>query len=240
MLAIPAVDLREGACVQLVGGSYDNEQVRLDDPVAAARRWEECGFKHLHIVDLDAAMGKGSNSEVIRNILSGTSMSTQIGGGVRNTESIDAHLRSGAARVIVGTRALEDPEWLEKVASMYPQSLIVSADVRERKVVTRGWTKILERNIVSVVNELNSLPLAGIMVTAVHKEGQMQGTDIPLMEDVVEESAFPVYAAGGVGTIGDLRALADCGVAATVIGMALYTDALNPYAVAEEFSGVDE
>jgi phosphoribosylformimino-5-aminoimidazole carboxamide ribotide isomerase len=145
-------------------------------------------------------------------------------------------LRDGAERVVVGTRAIEDPDWLAETAAQHPDALIVAADVRDRRVVTRGWGNTSSRYILDVVSELAALPLAGIMVTAVHKEGQMQGTDLPLMEDVVEESAFPVYASGGVATIGDLRALEDRGVSATIIGMALYTGAINPYAVAEEFS----
>ena len=112
----------------------------------------------------------------------------------------------------------------------------MAADVRDRRVVTRGWGKTSSRYILDVVSELGELPLAGVMVTAVHKEGQMMGTDLPLMEDVVEESAFPVYASGGVATIGDLRALEDRGVAAVIIGMALYTGAIDARAVADEFS----
>lgn len=236
MIAIPAVDLRDGACVQLVGGSYDAERVRLDDPAAVARGWEQAGFKRLHVVDLDAATGRGKNDAIIREILRTTNMEVQIGGGIRDIDQIESLLGDGASRVVVGTRGIEDPDWLEEVAETYPGTIIVAADVRERQVVTRGWDKLSKRNVIDVVEELNKLPLASIMVTAVHKEGQMQGTDLPLMEDVVEESAFPVFASGGVGTIGDLRALEDRGVAGVIIGMALYTGAIDPRAVADEFS----
>lgn len=236
MIAIPAIDLREGACVQLVGGSYDAEQIRLDDPPAVARQWEEYGFKTLHVVDLDAATGRGSNAETVRQILNATPMTVQVGGGVREAHQIDALLRDGAQRVVVGTRAIEEPDWLVETANLYPDTLIVAADVRDRRVVTRGWGKTSSRYILDVVSDLRDLPLAGIMVTAVHKEGQMMGTDLPLMEDVVEESGFPVYASGGVATLGDLRALEDRGVAAAIVGMALYTGAINARAMANEFS----
>jgi phosphoribosylformimino-5-aminoimidazole carboxamide ribotide isomerase len=137
--------------------------------------------------------------------------------------------------VVVGTRALEDPDWLREVAEHYPHQLVLAADVRERRVVTRGWTQTLPRVVTDVVEELHDVPLAAVMVTAVHLEGQMQGTDLPLMEDVVDASHVPVFASGGVSSSADLRALQDRGVAGAVVGMALYTGALDPRAVIEEF-----
>jgi phosphoribosylformimino-5-aminoimidazole carboxamide ribotide isomerase len=236
MIAIPAIDLREGACVQLVGGSYDAERVRLDDPPGIARRWEYDGFKRLHLVDLDSATGRGDNSAVLRDVLRATGLETQAGGGVRDATRIEALLRDGARHVIVGTRAVEDQDWLNEVSTEYPDTIIVAADVRERRVLTRGWENQSARNVSDLISELNAFPLAGILVTAVHKEGQMMGTDLPLMEDIAQASDFPLYASGGIGSMGDLRALEDRGVAAVVIGMALYTGAIDPRVVAEEFS----
>ena len=236
MIAIPALDLREGACVQLVGGSYAEEKVRLDDPYAVARGWVRTGFRRLHLVDLDAATGKGSNRELVRDILRDDSAEVQVGGGIRSHDDVEELLEAGAARVVVGTRAVEEPEWLAQLASSYPAQVIVAADVRERRVVTRGWARTLPMHVMDLVEELNQLPLAGLLVTAVHREGQMQGTDLPLMEDVAEASAFPVIASGGVATMDDLRALEHRGISAAVIGMALYTGALDPRAVADQFS----
>jgi len=235
MIALPAIDLRDGCCVQLVGGSYAHEMVRLDDPVGVARRWEAEGFRHLHVVDLDSAMRVGSNLDTILAILRSVSCEIQVGGGLRTTDEIEELFREGAARVVLGTRALEDPDWLEEVAGRFPGSVIVAADVRDRRLVTRGWTKVLPGSIQDVIEDLNRHPLAGIMVTAVHKEGQMAGTDLHLMEDVVEASGHPVYASGGVGGMGDLNELAERGVGAAVVGMAIYTGALDPRAVIEEF-----
>lgn len=236
MIAIPAIDIREAACVQLVGGSYDAEQVRLDDPPGVAHRWDYAGFRRVHIVDLDAATGRGSNAETIREVLRATSMEAQVGGGVRDEERIEALLRDGAQRIVLGTKAVESPNWLGDMAEAFPGILIVAADVRDRHVLTRGWSRVSDRYVLDLIDDLNALPLAGVMVTAVHKEGLMQGTDLSLMEDVVEESEHPVCASGGIGTIGDLRALQDRGVASVVIGMALYTGALEPAVVAEEFA----
>ena len=237
MIAVPAVDLRDRACVQLVGGEYARERVRLADPVAVARQWAEQGFHQLHVVDLDAATGRGSNRDVVRDILDLGLLDAQVGGGVREERDVERLLDDGASRVVVGTRALEDSGWLEEMAHAFPGQIMVAADVRERRVVTRGWSRTLPLSILDAVEELNDLPLAGLLVTAVHLEGQLQGTDLPLMEDVAELSRVPVYASGGVSTVEDLRALADRGVYAAVIGMALYTGAMDARWVAEEFGG---
>ena len=236
MIAIPAVDLREGACVQLVGGDYTNERVRLTDPVGVAREWARYGFRRLHVVDLDAATGRGSNGDIVAELMRDTSAELQVGGGVRSSTQVDELLAAGARAVVVGTRALEDGDWLARLATAYPNEIIVAADVRDRRVVTRGWTRTLPREIVDVTEELSTLPLAGLLVTAVHREGRMQGADLFLMEDVVEAASFPVYASGGIASMNDLRALDDRGVSAAILGMALYTGALDPWQTAEEFS----
>jgi phosphoribosylformimino-5-aminoimidazole carboxamide ribotide isomerase len=236
MIAIPAVDLREGACVQLVGGEYAEERVRLADPVAVARDWTRYGFRRLHIVDLDAATGRGSNQDIVAELLRDSTAELQIGGGVRSSTQIEELLASGATAVVVGTRALEDSDWLARVATTYPNELLVAADVRERKIVTRGWSRTLPRDILDVTEELSTLPLAGLLVTAVHREARMQGADLFLMEDVVAAASFPVYASGGIASVADLRALADRGVAAAIVGMALYTGAVDPWQTAEEFA----
>jgi phosphoribosylformimino-5-aminoimidazole carboxamide ribotide isomerase len=236
MIAIPAVDLREGACVQLIGGSFQQERVRLDDPIGVARMWERYGFNRLHVVDLDAAIGRGSNFGVVRDLLADASVPVQVGGGIRSGETVEELFEAGAARVIVGTRALEEREWIAELAARHPGEIVVACDVRERRVTTRGWTRTLPLDILDVAEELNAHPLGGLLVTAVHREGLMQGTDLPLMEDVVETSHFPVFASGGVASILDLRALEHRGLAGVVIGMALYTGALDPRVVAGEFA----
>jgi phosphoribosylformimino-5-aminoimidazole carboxamide ribotide isomerase len=235
MIAIPAVDLRGGACVQLVGGSYAHERVRLENPAEVARSWTRYGFRRIHVVDLDAATGRGANDAAVRQILRDGSAEVQVGGGIREGDQIADLLADGASCVVVGTRALEEPEWLAEVADEFPGQVIVAADVRDRRVVTRGWARTLPADILDTVDELHGIPLAGLLVTAVHREGQMQGVDLPLMEDVAEASHVPVFASGGVASVRDLRALAHRGVAGVVIGMALYTGALDPHAVAWEF-----
>jgi phosphoribosylformimino-5-aminoimidazole carboxamide ribotide isomerase len=235
MIAIPAVDLRGGHCVQLVGGDYDREQVRLDDPLAVARDWVQTGFNRLHVVDLDAATGRGANAEVIRDLLRESPVPVQVGGGVRDESRIERLLEEGATWVVVGTRAVEDEDWRAEMAHHFPGRLIIAADVRERLVVTKGWAETSRLDVVDFMTELRDLPLAGVLVTAVHREGQMQGTDLPLMDDVAEASAWPVFASGGVTSLEDMRALEHRGLAGAVLGMALYTGAIDPRRLAEEF-----
>jgi phosphoribosylformimino-5-aminoimidazole carboxamide ribotide isomerase len=236
MIVIPAVDLREGACVQLVGGSYANEQVRLENPLEVARGWARAGFTRLHVVDLDAATGRGNNAAIVRDMLGEVPANIQVGGGVRSGDTIEKLLDEGATWVVLGTRALEEPEWLAGTASSFPGQLIVAADVHERQIVTRGWARTLSRTVLDAIEQLNDIPLGGVLVTAVHREGQLAGTDLFLMEDVAELSVHPVIASGGISTVSDLRELSDRGIAAAVVGMALYTGALDARSVAEEFA----
>jgi len=234
VIAIPAVELRDGACVQLAGASYARER-GLGDPAEVARSWTRYGFRRLHVVDLDAAAGRGSNRAAVREILRDTAAAVQVSGGVRETDQLEELLGDGASQVVVETRALEEPEWLLEIAEEFPGQVIVAADVRERRVVTRGWVRTLPVDILDAIEELNGLPLGGLLVTAVHREEQMQGADLALMEDAAEASHVPVLVSGGVASLRDLRALAHRGIAGVVIGGALYTGALDPRALAEEF-----
>lgn len=236
MIAIPAIDLREGASVQLVGGAYAEERVRLDDPVAVAHKWARLGFRRLHLVDLDAATGRGSNIAIIRSILRASMFDeVQVGGGVRNKNAVKDLLEAGATKVVVGTRAMLDHDWLVELSSTYPALIVVAADVRDRQVVTHGWERALPGTASNKVQELQKLPLAGIMVTAVHREGRMEGPDYHLMEEMMQTTTLPLTASGGISKPCHLRELALLGVSSAVLGMALYTGALDPQATATEF-----
>jgi phosphoribosylformimino-5-aminoimidazole carboxamide ribotide isomerase len=235
MIAIPAVDVREGACVQLVGGAYDDERVRLDDPAGVARRWAALGLRRLHAVDLDAATGRGSNAATLRAVAGDPALDVQIGGGIRDGDAVERWLEAGARHVVVGTRALEEPAWIAELAARFPDRIVVAVDVRDGRVVTHGWARTTTRAVLDVVRELNGHPLAAVLVTAVHREGRLGGPDLPLVTSVAARSRHPVQASGGIASLDDLRALAARGVAGAVVGMALYTGALDPRALAEEF-----
>lgn len=235
MIAVPALDLREGACVQLVGGDYADERVRRPDPLVVAREWREAGFAHLHVVDLDAATGRGDNDRVVRAVLEERSTHCQVGGGVRDDARVEGLLAAGAARVVCGTRAIEDPTWLASLAARHPGRIVVAADVRGREVTTRGWAAGSGRDVHALLDALEALPVAGVLVTAVHVEGRMVGPDLELVRSLVARTRLPLFASGGIGGVDDLRRLQDAGAAEAVIGMALYTGALDARAVAKEF-----
>jgi phosphoribosylformimino-5-aminoimidazole carboxamide ribotide isomerase len=234
MIVIPAIDLRDGKCVQLVGGSYEREMITLENPISVAADWETRGFESLHVIDLDAATGEGSNASIVEQIISGTSARVQAGGGLRSLEAIERVFEAGAHAAIVGTRAIENMEWLADVTERFPGRIIVAADVRGRRIQVRGWRQSSAVSLDAMIRTLNDLPLAAILVTAVHREGVMLGPDLPLIEDVASLSRHPVQAAGGITTTADLLALSNAGVSAAVVGMALYTGALDVSTIDQE------
>lgn len=225
-----AIDLREGAVVQLVGGDPGEERVRLPDPVAVAERWLAAGFGALHVVDLDAALGRGDNRaavDALARAIAGRA-TLQVGGGVRDDDAIVDALDLGVDRVVVGTRAVEDRAWLEQAAARHPDRLVVAADVRHGTVVSRGWTESTGRPAGPFIAELDPLPLAAILVTDVGREGREAGIDREGFRDLVPATRHRVIAAGGIADTGDLDALRAAGAAGAVLGMALYTGRLEP------------
>ncbi len=239
MIAVPAIDLKDGRCVQLVGGRPDDERVRLPVPAAAARRWSNLGFRHLHIVDLDAALGLGDNLRQIEEVIATTDAEIQIGGGIRDDAAADAMLSLGPARIVVGTRAIDDRPWLEALAARYPQRLVVAADVRDGAVLRKGWTEPSGVLVDAFVRSLADVPLAAILCTDVGREGRMEGIDMRAMAQVIDASAHPVWISGGVTTLADLESLDRAGAAGAVLGMALYTGALRPTEVADRWGGAE-
>jgi len=237
MIAIPAVDLRGGRCVQLVGGRPERERVSLSDPVEVARSWWALGFRSLHVVDLDAALGSGDNVGVLRQVAAATPAVTQVGGGVRGDAAADALLTSGVDRVVVGTRAVADPAWLASLASRHPGRVVVAADTRDSYVVTLGWTERSGLTIADFLRRLEGLPLAGVLATDVGKEGRMQGVDRVAVARTLHWSTHPVMISGGVTTEGDLAWLEEAGAYGAVLGMALYTGTLDAERVAARWGG---
>jgi phosphoribosylformimino-5-aminoimidazole carboxamide ribotide isomerase len=235
VIAIPALDLKGGACVQVATNSYDHELIRIPDPVGVALAWRQYGFNHLHLVDLDAQAGRGNNDPTIDTILGSTDAEVQVGGGIRARDSIDRLLNEGAARVVIGAHALEDPSWLEEMASTFPGHIVASIGVRDNRVLSHGWTAPHSRLALDVVEELGDLPLAGLLVTIANREPILHGRDLALLEDITEAIELPLFAGCSVGSVNDLRALADRGVAAAIVGINLYSGALNARAIADEF-----
>jgi phosphoribosylformimino-5-aminoimidazole carboxamide ribotide isomerase len=237
MIAAPAIDLREGRCVQLVGGRPEEERISIPDPLIQARKWFELGFRTLHVVDLDAALDLGSNRALVREIAQATDATVQAGGGIRDASSIEALLAAGAARVIVGTRAVDEPDWLRRMAEEFPGSILVAADVRDGQVLRKGWTESSGIPLMDLLDRLEPLPLAGVLCTDVGREGRMAGADLVTGRGIVARTRHPVWISGGITSADELRALAGAGAAGAVLGMAIYTGVLSPAEVAKEFGG---
>jgi phosphoribosyl isomerase A len=232
MKVYAAVDLRGGRVVQLVGGRPEDERVSLPDPAGIAADWVRRGFNALHVVDLDAALGTGSNSAAIDSVLraAGTA-EVQVGGGVRSGSRVAELLDRGATRVVAGTRAVQDRAWLERIVARHPGRVVVAADVRGSEVLTRGWTAASGYSIDTLLQQLEPLPLAAVLVTDVAREGGMGGIDEILFRRIANGTRHDVIASGGVASAADVVALERLGIAGVVLGMALYTGRITPAAV---------
>ena len=239
MIATPAVDLRQGRCVQLVGGRPEDERVSLPDPVEVARGWVRRGFRSLHVVDLDAALGDGHNRDVIREIAGEVDVDLQVGGGLRDRSAVDALLEAGVDRVVVGTRAVDDPEWLATLAAAHPGRIVVAADVRDGRVLRKGWTEGAGITLPDLLERLAPLPLGGVLCTDVGREGRMEGIDRDGVAAALSGATHPMWISGGVTTLDELYFLAQQGAAGVVLGMALYTGALDGDQVARRYGDPD-
>jgi len=234
MIVAAAVDIREGRCVQLVGGDPEVERVSLPSPVAAARQWRRAGFTHLHVVDLDAALGSGSNGDSVREVVE-IAGDVQVGGGVRSTEAVADLIEAGASRVIVGTRALADLDWLREVSVAFPGRVVAAADVRDGFVVIKGWTEASRHSLPSALGLWEELALGGVLVTDVSREGRLQGLDPEVVALARRSTRHPLWLAGGIGGIEDLRVAHRADADAVVLGMSLYTNAFDLQRVWSEF-----
>lgn len=237
MIAIPAVDLKGGRCVQLVGGRPEDERVSLPDPVAVAARWRSEGFASVHVVDLDAALGSGDNSDTIAKIVQAADTDIQVGGGVRTDARADTLLGSGVDRIVIGTKALDDREWLAQVAERWPQRVMLALDTRDGMILRKGWTEATALRIEAYLPTLTDVPLAGILSTDVGREGRLEGIDQDGCARVIDASPHPVCISGGITTMDEMAFLDEAGATGVVLGMAIYTDTLNTREVARRWGG---
>lgn len=234
MIVVPAIDLREGHCVQLRGGSYDHELVRLTDPAAVAARWRDLGFRELHLVDLDAATGRGDNARIVADVCALNDLHVHVGGGVRDDESVARLLGEGARSVVVGTRAVADPDWLARIATTNPDRVSLALDVRAGALTTEGWQVQTTGDPVELARSVAALPLCQVVVTAVDVEGAVSGPDVELVARMRAATSQRLGIAGGVSSTDDLAALRELGVDAAIVGTALYTGVLDPGGLSQE------
>jgi phosphoribosylanthranilate isomerase len=225
---LPAVDVADGQAVRLVQGAAGSE-TRYGDPVDAALAWQRDGATWIHLVDLDAAFGRGSNAALLADVVGRLDVQVELSGGIRDDDSLRAALSTGAARVNIGTAALEDPDWCDRVVGEYGDRVAIGLDVRGRTLAARGWTKD-GGDLFEVLARLEKAGCARYVVTDIRRDGTMTGPNLDLLREVCQHSSAPVIASGGVSTLDDLRALAgleSVGVEAVIAGKALYAGAFT-------------
>lgn len=219
----PAIDIRVGKCVRLCQGDFARETVYGEDPVEMALYWCELGARRLHVVDLDGARtGDLVNLSVVRRIVEAVSVPCQLGGGIRNREVIQALLDVGVARLVIGTRAVKDPQWFRQMCAEFPGRLVLGIDAREGWVATDGWTQTGEVPAVNLAKSFEDQPLAAIVYTDIARDGMLKGVNVTAMAQMQRAVRIPVIASGGVTTLDDIRALREAGLAGCILGRALY------------------
>lgn len=228
MILYPAIDVRGGQAVRLLQGDYARETVYDADPAEAAARWAGEGAEFLHVVDLDGAKaGEPRNLDAVRLIAAAVACPFQVGGGLRDADSVAAVLDAGAARVVIGTAALRDPAFLDEVLSAHGERVVVSVDAKEGRVALQGWTEASEKGVVEAVAELSSRGVARFLCTAIEVDGTMEGPAVGELKEIAGATSAQVIASGGVGTLAHLETLATTAESApnlegAIVGRALY------------------
>ncbi len=229
MELIPSVDISNGVCVKLVRGRPGTGILVGRDPVLIAKRWEEMGARRLHVVDLDGAKhGALRNLDVIMDILRVTSCHVGVGGGIRTVRDAIKILKLGARWAVVGTRAIIDPLFLQHlIDAVGSDRILLSLDISKGKLMIRGWEEEVASDPMDLIDRANESRVAGVIVTSIDKEGTLSGANLDLVSRVLERADVPVYYAGGVSSMEDLDMLSDLGVSGVIVGMALYTGAID-------------
>jgi phosphoribosylformimino-5-aminoimidazole carboxamide ribotide isomerase len=226
---IPALDLKEGRCVTLVGGDPGRRIVELDDPAGAAKKWEACGASFLHMIDLDGAIdGMPSNMAIVRDIVEALEIPVQFGGGVRTLRAAREILGSGVWRIILGTLAIAEPQAVEALSSEFgPSRIMVALDFKGQQVVTHGWTSSTGLNPVSAAKRFEELGAGSVLHTNVDVEGRLRGIPLDPIRELVGAVGMEVIASGGISSIADLLSVRSTGAAGAIIGAAIYTGRID-------------
>lgn len=226
MIAIPAIDLHGGRCVRLFRGDFEAETTYDERPVDVAKRFEAEGARRLHVVDLDAARGTGSNREIVKEICRSVAIPVQLGGGLRSTEAIEAALKDGAARAILGTAADPQTGFVAEVVERFGDQIVAAIDVKGGRVMTHGW-QAEGPGLEEAVAALHEVGVPRFLATSIARDGTMDGPDLALYERLLALTDRPVIASGGVRVADDVWALRELGLEAVVVGKALYSGTLQ-------------
>ena len=235
MEVIPAIDLRNGRCVRLFQGDFNQETVFSDDPLAMALSWQEQGGHRLHLVDLDGAVqGKPVHLEVISAIVRGLDIPVQVGGGIRDLAAADAWLDAGVDRVVIGTAAVNDPDMVREVCRKHGGSrVVVSVDAKDGLVAVKGWKETTNVTVLDLAHQMAGLGVLRLLYTDIARDGALTGPDLITNARLAKETGLAVLASGGVGSVEHIIELAPTGVEGVIVGRALYTGAVSlPEAVA--------
>jgi len=231
MLVIPAIDLKDGACVRLEQGLMEKDTVYSTDPGAQARAWQDAGGELLHIVDLNGAFdGVPRNKAAIETIIAALDIPAQLGGGIRDLATIEAYLELGLSRVILGTVAKENPELVKEACRLFPGRIVVGIDARDGLVAVRGWAEVTDVKATDLAKGFADAGVAAIIYTDIARDGMMQGPNIPQTEALAKAAGIPVIASGGVSSLDDIRhlkAIESAGVVGCITGKAIYSGALD-------------
>ena len=232
MLIIPAIDLKDGECVRLRQGLMDDSTVFSDDPVSVARRWVEAGCRRLHLVDLNGAFaGEPVNGEVVTAIAEAyPDLPIQIGGGIRDLETIEHYVRSGVSYVIIGTKAVKEPEFVGQACRAFPGKIIVGLDAKDGLVATDGWAEVSDVQATDLARAFQSDGVSAIVYTDIARDGMMQGVNVEATVAMAQASTIPVIASGGITNMDDIRALmavSDKGICGAITGRAIYEGGLD-------------
>jgi phosphoribosylformimino-5-aminoimidazole carboxamide ribotide isomerase len=222
VLVIPAIDILGGRCVRLVRGDYANPTVYSDDPVEVAAGFAKAGAKRVHVVDLDAARGGGDNHEVIERIVRKGNLEVQVAGGIRTEAQVEALLSAGAHAVVMGTVAVREPRVLERCARQNQGRILAALDVRDNQPAVSGWTQTEPLRIGSLLARWDALPLAGVILTCIDRDGTLEGPDLKTLTRVRAMTSLPVHYSGGISSIEDIQNVAKARAAGVILGKALY------------------
>ncbi|HBH36344.1 MAG TPA: 1-(5-phosphoribosyl)-5-((5-phosphoribosylamino)methylideneamino)imidazole-4-carboxamide isomerase [Gammaproteobacteria bacterium] len=232
MLIIPAIDLKDGKCVRLRQGRMDDDTVFSDDPVSMAKRWVDAGARRLHLVDLNGAFeGKPVNGDVVCAITQAfPDLPVQVGGGIRDAETIDAYLKAGVEYCIIGTKAVREPEFVDQVCEQFPGHIIVGIDAKDGMVAVEGWAEVSDVKAVDLAARFENAGVSAIVYTDISRDGMMQGVNAEATAALAGSISIPVVASGGITNMDDIRRLlkvADSGISSAITGRAIYEGTLD-------------
>lgn len=228
MRIYPAIDIKDGNCVRLLQGRFSDVTVYGENPAEMAQKWETQGGEYIHVVDLDGALqGRGVNAEQIREICSSVSVPVQTGGGIRSMEDIEEKFACGIQRVIIGTKAVSDQEFVRRAIDKYGERIVIGIDAKDGRVAIEGWEQVSEFTAVEFAEKMVSFGVKTIVYTDIATDGTLAGPNVAAMKEMASSVKADIIASGGVGNIEHIRALLPTGVEGVIVGKALYTEKVN-------------